>query len=63
VSEALVLTKIHRYQGYRSACQIVGQPRSTIDFRQLVSDGKLVIVNLNASPSVKTWWRLLAGRC
>jgi hypothetical protein len=28
--------------------QIVGQPRSTIDFRQFVADGKLVIVNLHA---------------
>jgi hypothetical protein len=26
----------------------VGQPRSTIDFRQFVADGKLVIVNLHA---------------
>jgi hypothetical protein len=43
-----VLTKIHRYMGDRVARQIVGQPRSTIDFRHLVTEGKLVIVNLNA---------------
>ena len=30
------------------ARQIVGQPRSTLDFRQFVASGKLVIVNLNA---------------
>ena len=28
--------------------QIVGQPRSTIDCRELVATGKLMIVNLNA---------------
>ena len=43
-----VQTKVHKYLGSRVARQIVGQPRSTIDFRQLVADGKLVIVNLNA---------------
>ena len=30
------------------ARHIVGQPRSTIDFRRLVADGRIVIVNLNA---------------
>src|SRR5258708_23554772 len=43
-----VQTKVHKYLGSRVARQIVGQPRSTIDFRQLIADGKLVIVNLNA---------------
>jgi hypothetical protein len=43
-----VQTKVHKYLGSRVARQIVGQPRSTIDFRQLVANGKLVIVNLNA---------------
>jgi len=43
-----VQTKVHKDLGSRVARQIVGQPRSTIDFRQLVADGKLVIVNLNA---------------
>ncbi|HTD77416.1 MAG TPA: hypothetical protein VK898_07260, partial [Chloroflexota bacterium] len=43
-----VQTKVHKYLGSWVARQIVGQPRSTIDFRQLVADGKLVIVNLNA---------------
>jgi hypothetical protein len=43
-----VQTKVHKYLGSRVARQIVGQPRSTIDFRQLVADGKLVIINLNA---------------
>jgi hypothetical protein len=43
-----VQTKVHKYLGSRVARQIVGQPCSTIDFRQIVADGRLVIVNLNA---------------
>jgi hypothetical protein len=43
-----VQTKVHKYLGSHVARQIVGQPRSTIDFRELVATGKLVIVNLNA---------------
>jgi hypothetical protein len=43
-----VQTKVHKYLGSRVARHIVGQPRSTIDFRQLVAAGRLVIVNLNA---------------
>ena len=43
-----VQTKVHKYLGSRVARQIVGQPCSTIDFRQLVATGKIVIVNLNA---------------
>src|SRR6266536_5123589 len=43
-----VQTKVHKYLGSRVARHIVGQPRSTIDFRGLVASGKIVIVNLNA---------------
>ena len=43
-----VQTKVHKYLGSRVARQIVGQPRSTIDFRELIATGKIVIVNLNA---------------
>ena len=43
-----VQTKVHKYLGSHVARQIVGQPRSTIDFRQFVAEGKLVIVNLHA---------------
>ena len=43
-----VQTKVHKYLGSLVARQIVGQPRSTVDFRQLVAEHKLVIVNLNA---------------
>src|SRR6266542_1891200 len=43
-----VQTKVHKYLGSRVARHIVGQPRSTIDFRGLVATGKIVIVNLNA---------------
>jgi hypothetical protein len=43
-----VQTKVHKYLGSLVARQIVGQPRSTIDFRQLIAAGKIVIVNLHA---------------
>jgi len=43
-----VQTKVHRYLGSLVARQIVGQPRSTIDFRQLVGERKIVLINLNA---------------
>jgi hypothetical protein len=42
-----VQTKVHKYLASRVARQIVGQPASTIDFRQLIGDGKIVIVNLS----------------
>jgi hypothetical protein len=43
-----VQTKVHKYLGSRVARHIVGQPRSTIDFRELVTSGRIIIVNLNA---------------
>ena len=43
-----VQTKVHRYLGSLVARQIVGQPRSTIDCRQLVAERKIVLINLNA---------------
>ena len=43
-----VQTKVHKYLGSRVARHIVDQPRSTIDFRQLITSGKIIIVNLNA---------------
>src|SRR5207247_1271999 len=43
-----VRTKVNKYLGSHAARQLVGQPRSTIDFRALIRDGKLIIVNLNA---------------
>ena len=43
-----VQTKVHKYAGSLVARQIVGQPRSTVDFRQLIAAGKIVIVNLHA---------------
>jgi hypothetical protein len=43
-----VQTKVHRYLGSLVARQIVGQPRSTIDFRQLIAEHKIVLINLNA---------------
>jgi hypothetical protein len=43
-----VLTKVHRYLGSTVARRIVGQPRSTLDFREFVAQGRLVLVNLSA---------------
>jgi hypothetical protein len=43
-----VQTKVHKYLGNTVARQIVGQPRSTVDFRQLVASHKIVLINLNA---------------
>jgi hypothetical protein len=43
-----VRTKVNKYLGSHAARQLVGQPRSTIDFRALVAEAKVVIVNLNA---------------
>src|SRR5207302_1732682 len=43
-----VQTKVHRYLGSLVARQVVGQPRSTIDFRELVAERKIVLINLNA---------------
>jgi hypothetical protein len=43
-----VQTKVHKYLGSHVARQIVGQPKSTIDFRQLITERKIVIINLNA---------------
>jgi hypothetical protein len=43
-----VQTKVHKYLGSLVARQIVGQPKSTIDFRQLVAERKIVLINLNA---------------
>jgi hypothetical protein len=42
------LTKVHKYLGSRVARRIVGQPRSTVDLRELIAARKIVLVNLNA---------------
>jgi hypothetical protein len=43
-----VQTKVHKYLGNLVARQIVGQPKSTIDFRRLIERHQIVLVNLNA---------------
>src|SRR5207253_3674751 len=43
-----VQTKVHKYLGSRVARQIVGQAKSTVDFRQLINERKIVIINLSA---------------
>jgi hypothetical protein len=43
-----VQTKVHKYLGNLVARQIVGQPRSTVDFRDLIRRHQIVLINLNA---------------
>ncbi len=43
-----VQTKVHKYVGSRVARGIVGQPRSTVDFRELIAQDRIVLINLNA---------------
>jgi hypothetical protein len=43
-----VQTKVHKYAGSRVARAVVGQPRSTIDFRELIAQDRIVLINLNA---------------
>jgi uncharacterized protein DUF87 len=40
-----VLSKIHRFEGSRAACHIVGQPASTVDPSAWLREGGIVIVN------------------
>jgi hypothetical protein len=43
-----VETKVHKYAGSKVARSIVGQPRSTIDFRELIARDRIVLINLHA---------------
>jgi hypothetical protein len=56
-----VQTKVHRYAGSKVARAIVGQPRSTIDFRDFIAGDKLVIINLRAFEVIEDTAALIGG--
>jgi len=56
-----VQTKVHKYAGSKVARTIVGQPRSTIDFRQLIAQDKIVLINLHAFDVIEDIAALVGG--
>jgi len=56
-----VQTKVHKYAGSKVARAIVGQPRSTIDFRELIARDAIVIVNLHAFEVIEDTAALVGG--
>ena len=56
-----VQTKVHKYAGSKVARSIVGQPRSTIDFRTLISQNKIVLINLHAFDVIEDIAALVGG--
>jgi hypothetical protein len=56
-----VQTKVHKYAGSKVARAIVGQPRSTIDFRELIARDRIVIINLHAFDVIEDTAALIGG--
>lgn len=56
-----VQTKVHKYAGSKVARAIVGQPRSTIDFREFIAGDKIVIINLRAFEVIEDTAALVGG--
>jgi hypothetical protein len=56
-----VQTKVHKYAGSKVARAIVGQPRSTIDFRELIAHDKIVLINLHAFDVIEDIAALVGG--
>jgi hypothetical protein len=56
-----VQTKVHKYVGSKVARAIVGQPRSTVDFRELIARDKIVIINLRAFEVIEDTAALIGG--
>src|SRR5262249_58677670 len=56
-----VQTKVHKYAGSRVARATVGQPRSTIDFRDFIARDKIVIINLRAFEVIEDTAALIGG--
>src|SRR5205807_2407764 len=56
-----VQTKVHKYAGSKVARAIVGQPRSTIDFRDLIARDAIVIINLRAFEVIEDTAALVGG--
>ena len=56
-----VQTKVHKYAGSKVARSIVGQPRSTIDFRELIANDRIVLINLHAFDVIEDTAALIGG--
>jgi hypothetical protein len=56
-----VQTKVHKYAGSKVAQAIVGQPRSTVDFREFIARDRIVIVNLQAFEVIEDTAALIGG--
>jgi hypothetical protein len=56
-----VQTKVHRYTGSKVATAVVGQPRSTIDFREFIAHGRIVLINLHAFEVIEDTAALVGG--
>ncbi|HEY2595357.1 MAG TPA: hypothetical protein VGK33_15805, partial [Chloroflexota bacterium] len=56
-----VQTKVHKYAGSKVARAIVGQPRSTIDFRELIAEDRIVLINLHAFDVIEDTAALIGG--
>jgi hypothetical protein len=56
-----VQTKVHKYAGSKVARAIVGQPRSTVDFREFIAQGRIVIINLRAFEVIEDTAALVGG--
>jgi len=56
-----VQTKVHKYAGSKVARAIVGQPRSTVDVRELIARDSIVLINLNAFDVLEDTAALIGG--
>ncbi len=56
-----VQTKVHKYAGSKVARAIVGQPRSTVDFREFIARERIVIINLQAFEVIEDTAALVGG--
>lgn len=53
--------QVHKYAGSKVARAIVGQPRSTVDFRELIARDRIVIINLHAFDVIEDTAALIGG--
>src|SRR5947209_9891414 len=56
-----VQTEVHKCAGSKVARAIVGQPRSTIDFRELIAQDRIVVINLHAFDVIEDTAALIGG--
>jgi hypothetical protein len=52
---------VHKYVGSKVARAVVGQPQSTIDFREFIAQRKIVIINLRAFEVIEDTAALVGG--